>query len=60
MKNPKKTDVERLPPAIDTRTFMMRLYQLSKDAHNIKWSTPIEAINALALVDILREHMIEK
>jgi hypothetical protein len=48
---------EVLPPTTDLRTFLMRLHRLSEDAKNIEWPDPVAVMNAVALVDILRERM---
>jgi hypothetical protein len=48
---------EVLPPTTDLRTFLMRLHRLCDDAGNIEWPDAVAAMNAVALVDILRERM---
>jgi hypothetical protein len=57
---PRVWSPEALPPTTDLRAFLMRLHRLAEYAKNIEWPDPIAAMNAVALLDILRDHMMRK
>ena len=50
-------DQEIMPPATDTKTFMLRLYQLAMDAKHIQFDALTDAVNASSLCDMLQERI---